>query len=150
MTPFQVVYLYFSLMVLALAWIKGGHAERFGVMVIILAYVAALVATPWRIDDFRVGEAATDVVVTLIFAWMALSRERWWPFAATASMVLALMVHLAMVLVPHLDERADVSARAGLGFLLILSLMAGVAERWLSGEAPVSRIHARRRRAAAV
>ncbi|MFN3669962.1 MAG: hypothetical protein ACK4VY_11675 [Brevundimonas sp.] len=148
MTPFQLFYLYFSLVVLALAWIKGGHTERLGVMVIILAYLSTL-ATPWRIDDFRVGEAAADVIVTLIFAWMALSRERWWPFAATASMVLALMVHLAMVLVPDLDQRADVSARAGLGLLLILSLMAGVAERWLSGEAPVSRLHAWRRRAAA-
>lgn len=145
MTPFQLFYLYFSLVVLALAWIKGGHTERFGAMVIILAYLSTLV-TPWRIDDFRVGEAATDVVVTLIFAWMALSRERWWPFAATASMVLALMVHLAMVLVPDLDGRADVSARAGLGLLLILSLLAGVAERWLSGEAPVSQFHAWRRR----
>jgi hypothetical protein len=54
-------------------------------------------------------------------------------------MVLALMVHLAMVLSPDLDGRADVSARAGLGLLLMISLLAGVAERWLAGETPVSR-----------
>ena len=149
MTPFQAFYLYFSLLVLALAWLRGGHTERLGVVVIIAAYLSAHAVSPWRLDDFRIGEAATDVVVTLAFAWMALSRERWWPFAATASMVLALMVHLAMVLTPHLDGRADVSARAGLGLLLLLSLLAGVAERWLAGETPVSRSLTWRRRAEA-
>lgn len=149
MTPFQVFYLYFSLAVLAVAWLKGGHTERLGVVVVILAYLSAYAVSPLRMGEFRIGEAASDVLVTLAFGWMALSRERWWPFAATAFMVLSLMVHLAVALTPHLDGRADVSARAGLGLLLVVSLLAGVAERWLSGEEPVSNAFAWRRRAEA-
>lgn len=143
MTPFQSFSLYFSLLVFGFVWLKGGHTERHGVVVLIVGYLASHFVTHWRLDewhldDWRVGETAVDVVVTLIFAWMALSHARWWTFTATAVMVLTLQVHLSMVLVPELDERADVSARIGLGLLLVLSLLTGVAERWLSGEKPVS------------
>lgn len=146
MTPFQAFYLYFSLAVFAVAWLKGGHTERLGVAAVIIAFILSYLLTPLRIGDLRVGEAAVDIVLTLVFLWMALSRDRWWPIAATAFMVLSLMVHLAMILVPELDQRADVSARYGLGVLTIIALLAGVGERWLSGERPVSQTLSWRRR----
>lgn len=139
MTPFQASYLCFSLAVFALAWLKGGHTERLGVVVTIVAYLSAYAVSPLRAGELRLGEAATDVLATLAFAWMALSRDRWWPFAATAFMVLTLIVHVCVALISQLDGRADVSARYGLGVLVIVSLLGGVAERWLAGEQPVSR-----------
>lgn len=150
MTPFQAFYLYFSLVVFALAWLKGGHTERLGVAVIVIAYLVSYVASPFQVDDLRAGEAAADIVLTLVFLWMALRRERWWPIAATAFMVLSLLVHVSMILVPELDPRADVSARYGLGMLTVIALLAGVGERWLSGEQPVSGSLSWRRRAKVV
>lgn len=139
MTPFQASYLCFSLAVFALAWLKGGHTERLGVVVTIVAYLSAYAVSPLRVGELRLGEAATDVLATLAFAWMALSRDRWWPFPATAFMVLTMIVHVCVALIPQLGGRADVSARYGLGVLVIVSLLGGVAERWLAGEQPVSR-----------
>jgi hypothetical protein len=139
MTPFQAFYLYFSLAVFALAWLKGGHAERRGVALLVVAFILSYLASPLRVGDLRVGEAVIDMALTLAFAWMAFRGDRWWPFAATAFMVLSMLVHLSMLLVPELDQRADLSARFGLGVLVIAALLAGVGERWLSGEQAVSR-----------
>jgi len=139
MTPFQAFYLYFSLVVFAVAWLKGGHPERRGVAYLVIAFVISYLATPLQIGDLRAGEAVADIALTLAFIWMAFKGDRWWPFAASAFMVLSLLVHLSMLLAPELDPRADVSARYGLGVLVIAALLAGVVERWLSGEPPVSR-----------
>jgi peptidoglycan/LPS O-acetylase OafA/YrhL len=146
MTPFQAFYLYFSLAVFALAWLKGGHPERRGVALLVTAFILSYLASPLKIDDLRVGEAVIDLVLTLALAWMAFRGDRWWPFAATAFMVLSMLVHLSMLLVPELDQRADLSARFGLGVLVITALLAGVGERWLSGELPISRGGVWRRR----
>jgi len=139
MTPFQAFYLYFSLAVFAIAWLKGGHPERRGVALLVTAFGLSYLSSPLMIGDLRAGEAVIDLVLTLALAWMTFRGDRWWPFAATAFMVLSMLVHLSMLLVPELDQRADLSARFGLGVLVIAALLAGVGERWLSGEQPVSR-----------
>lgn len=128
----------FSVFVFAAAWFKGAHPERFGAMVLIVAYVVSALAPSVKVlGDLLIYDAAADLVLLVIFIWMALKGERWWPFAAAAAMFLTLMVHLAMVLVPELDTRADLSARMGLTLLLVTALLAGVGERWLAGEQAV-------------
>jgi len=146
MTPFQAFYLYFSLAVFAVAWLKGGHPERRGVAFLVVTFIVSYLATPLQVGELRAGEAVADMVLTLALGWMAFRGDRWWPFAATAFMVLSLMVHLSLLLVPELDPRADVSARFGLGVLVIAALLCGVGERWLAGEQPVSRSLVWRRR----
>jgi hypothetical protein len=138
MTPLSIFLLVLSLVVFAVAWLKGGHAERTGVAICIVAYLAAYAGRSLRVGDVHVGDAASDLIVMLAFGWLALRSNRWWPFAATAVMVLTMAVHASMVLVPELTVRGDVSARLGLSVMLILALFAGVAERWLAGERPVS------------
>lgn len=138
MTPFSIFLLILSLAVFLIAWLKGGHAERAGVLICILAYLASYAGRGLMIDKLHVGDAVADVIVTGAFAWLALRSNRWWPFAATASMILMLLVHASMVLVPGLTVRGDMAARMGLSVVLILSLFAGVGERWLAGERPVS------------
>lgn len=124
-------------MVFALAWLKGGHTERFGVMVLVVAYIVSF-APPVMIGQLHAVHAFEDALLMLVFGWLALKRDRWWPLIMTATMVLTVLVHLSMVLVPELDRRADIAARLGLGVLTTLSLLIGVVERWLAGERPVS------------
>jgi uncharacterized membrane protein len=88
--------------------------------------------------NVAVSDAAIDLGLAFFFGWLALSRERWWPLFMTAAMVLTVLVHVAMFLVPTLGAHADVSARIGLGIVMGLGLLAGVAERWLAGELAVS------------
>lgn len=124
--------------VFAAAWFKGGHPERFGALVLILAFFVSAVAPHAKVlGNLLIYDAVADLVLLGVFVWMALKGERWWPFVAAASMFLTAMVHLAMVLTPNLDTRADMSARMGLTLLLVLALLGGVVERWLAGERPV-------------
>lgn len=121
----------------ALAWLKGGHTERFGVTVMIIAWVASS-APPVMIGRVHADHAVEDVILMLLFGALALKGDRWWPFAMTAALALTVLVHVSMLLGPDLDRRADISARLGLGVLTTTALLLGVAERWLAGERPVS------------
>jgi len=124
--------------VIPVAWFRGGHPERFAAGLLVVGYVMSMLSQPFRIADVVVGDAAADLVLTLIFGWMALNGDRWWPFAMTACLFLTLLVHLCVAVVPGLDHRADISARIGLGILAVSCLFLGVAERWLAGERPAS------------
>lgn len=138
MTPFSIFLLVLSLVVFLAAWLKGGHAERTGVLICVLAYLASYAGRGLVFNKLQVGDAVSDLVVTLAFVWLAMRSNRWWPFAATASMILMLVVHASMVLVPELTVRGDMAARMGLSVVLVLSVAAGIVERWLAGERPVS------------
>lgn len=125
------------MLVFALAWLKGGHTERFGATVLIIAWIVSS-APPVMIGRLHADHAVEDALLMVIFGWMALKGDRWWPLAMTVTMVLTVLVHVSMVVAPGLDHRADIAARLGLGVLTSLSLLIGVFERWLAGEPPVS------------
>lgn len=136
-SPFQIFYYVLSLLAFALAWLKGGHTERFGVTVLIVAWIVSF-APPVMIGRLHADHAVEDALLMILFGWLALKSDRWWPLAMTTTLALTVLVHVAMVVTPGLDHRADIAARLGLGVLTSLSLLLGVAERWLSGERPVS------------
>ncbi|WP_439478296.1 hypothetical protein [Brevundimonas sp.] len=141
MTWFSYLVLAFSMAVFALAWLKGGHPERFGALLMSTAYLVAAVAPPVVVaGGLMLFDAIADAALLAVFLWMSLKGDRWWPFLAAAAMVLTGLVHAAMILIPELDTRADLSARLGLTLLTVLALLAGVGERWLAGERPFSNL----------
>lgn len=141
MTWFSYFLLAFSILVFALAWLKGGHPERLGVVLMSAAFlVAALAPRVLVLGDMLLYDAISDTVMLAALLWMSFRGDRWWPFLAAAAMFLTAVVHGAMVLIPELDTRADMSARIGLTFLMVIALLAGVVERWLAGERPASEL----------
>lgn len=128
-----------SFVAFTVGWLKGGHPERFGVAVLLVHTLAETLHGEWRIGDVDAGIVAGRVVLMLIFGWLALRSTRWWPLAATASLVLILLVHLLVITTP-ISYFAAVSARVGLWLLLYAIVLVGAFERWMAGEAPVSRI----------
>ncbi|RYG17612.1 MAG: hypothetical protein EON96_06455 [Caulobacteraceae bacterium] len=141
MAPFQLFFLLVSLAVFATAWLRGGHTERAGVVILVAAYVAAVMAYPVTLNGFRLGEAVIDVLVLVAFVWLALRRDRWWTFGAAACAALTMVAHAMVLLTPDLQlhhVRADVAARWGIGLLMVVCLAAGVLERWMAGEIAVS------------
>ncbi|MDI6624806.1 MAG: hypothetical protein QME55_08750 [Brevundimonas sp.] len=123
----------------AVAWLKGGHAERFGVAVLLSGALIEMFFVHWQIGELEVGIAATQVVLLLIFGRLAFSSDRWWPLAVTGCMILIVTVHL-LVILTSVSFYAAISARIGVWLLLYVILIASVAERWLAGEAAVSRV----------
>lgn len=83
--------------------------------------------------------AASGLVITLIFLWLAFRSDRWWPFATAAALSLGVLVALLELVVgPGLSRYAAASAQLGLWLVVYATLLAGVGERWLAGETPVS------------
>jgi peptidoglycan/LPS O-acetylase OafA/YrhL len=141
LAPFQLFYLLLSLGVFAWAWLRGGHTERTGVAVFVLAFLSSFMLQTLTMKHFRLGEAIVDLALFAAMVWLALRRDRWWTLAAAAFSGLTLIAHAVMFLTPDLQEqhiRMDVASRWGIGVLLILCLGAGVIERWMAGERPVS------------
>lgn len=123
-----------SWLAIAALWLRGGPPERITAGLMVLVFPVSYVLHPWRMGNVMIGDAATDIVLTLFFAWLAFTRERWWPLVMIGAMVLTLLVHASMFLLPHLEAYSDLSARIGLGILSALTLLAGAGERWLAGE----------------
>lgn len=149
MTPVQTAVLLLTMAMILIAWIKGGHPERLGAGAILLWMIMSI-ATPagWHyimIGDLPVFDAALELALLAVFVRMALKGGRWWPFTASAVVTLSVLVYLALVFVPAFDRRAEISAHVGLVAALDLTLLAGVVERWLAGERPVSAAYWRRR-----
>ena len=94
----------------------------------------------------HVVTAASAIVVMLVFIWLSFRSGRWWPLAATPALILCAMVFVLEWLNPDLSRYAAISARIGLWMVVYLALLAGVGERWLAGEKPVSGAAVWRRR----
>lgn len=130
-------------------WLRGGHTERFAAAVLLSDWALSSVTFRWYVDNFSWGLAVQAVVVMVILGRLALRSNRWWPLAATAAMVLIVLVHVLTVVTP-ITNYAAVSARVGLWMVVNTALLAGVAERWMAGERAISDDRAwRRRRASA-
>lgn len=132
------------------AWLWGGHTERFAVAVLFCDYALT------RMTDGMTGAhelvAVSEFALAVIFAWLAFTSERWWTLVASGALMLCVLVFLLEWTNPELPRLAAISARSGLWFVIPLSLLAGVAERWLAGEQAVSdhrRWRSRRRRVGA-
>lgn len=137
-TPFLAAYYLLSLVALVATWLKGGHPERLGALATLIVFAVSFYTHQLRIDGFYVGDAVVDVGLTAFFVWMALTRDRWWPLVMSAIMALTLLVYVSALVAPGIGPYAVISARIGLGILTMLTLLAGVGERWLAGERPVS------------
>lgn len=145
--PVQAVYLASFLVILPLAWVWGGHTERRGAMLLIVAYVATLFGVELVIGRFRVGELAIDLVFLAFLIGLALRSNRWWPMVAVAVQVLTVVSYGALWLDPDLRLRDNVATRWVLGMVMLYSLLGGIIERWLAGEAPaMASLRSERRR----
>lgn len=142
MTPVQIGVLCVTIATILIAWIRGGHPERLGACAILI-WMMASIGAPASLHHVLVGavpvfDVALETALLAVFLKMALSGGRWWPFAASAVLTLSVLVYLALAFAPEMDRRAEISAHVGLVVALNLTLLAGVAERWLAGERPVS------------
>ncbi len=137
-TPFLAAYYVLSVLAVLAAWMKGGPPERLGALATLVVFAVSFWTHELRIGQFFAGDAVADVVFTGFVVWMAMTRDRWWPLIMSGIMALTLLVYLAALIVPGIGPYAVMSARVGLGILTMLTLLAGVLERWLAGEPPVS------------
>lgn len=138
MPPTQLFFLISTVVILPIAWLKGGHPERTGVAVLLVTYVAALFLQPLRIDRFFFGYAFTDLAMMAALIWMTLKYDRWWLFVASAAQGLSVLSYLTLLSRPELTARENIAAQWVFGLISLYALLAGVFERWLAGEPPAA------------
>lgn len=126
------------------AWLRGGHTERLAVAVLFWDHALTRLTVGMTSGHDLVG--VSELAVALIFLWIALRHRRWWTLVAAAALALCVMVFVLEWTTSHLSINAAISGRIGLWYVVHLSLLAGVVERWLAGERAVSDTAAWRRR----
>ncbi len=139
MTFWQLAGLWFGLMVYALAWLRGGHPERFGAAVLLFAGLLASPSNAWQVGGAYPGWAVLDGGMLVALGWLAFRSDRWWAMVAASSYGLMVFAQVIRLMDPTFSHYAMVSAHVGLGYVVDLALLGGVWERWLAGEPPAAR-----------
>lgn len=136
MTLWQLAGTWFALMVYAIAWVRGGRPERFGAAVLILDALMSSVLFRLGVSDVYPNAMVKESVWLLLIGVLAFRSDRWWPFVMTAALCLVVLIYSLRLIDPTLSHFAAVSAHVGLDYLIDLTLLLGVFERWLAGERP--------------
>ena len=148
-TPFYIAAYVLAVLAPSFGWLRGGHPERFGALVLLLDTVVSRLGDYWNFREAASVSVTQDIVVMLAFGWLAFRTDRWWPLAATALMALCVLVHVMEMMNPQLSRFATISAILGFWILLYIVVLGGVVERWLAGERAVSDDRIWRRRPSA-
>lgn len=135
MAPLQSFYLISILVVFAVAWFRGGHPERAGVVALLLTYVAGPFVFDLNFGRMRAGIALADVALLVALVWLSLRYDRWWLLFASAAQTLSVVSHAALLVNAEVTPRENMAAQWVFGLLALYALLAGVGERWLAGEA---------------
>lgn len=123
---------------ISVGWLRGGHPERFGAAILLLDYLVSRLGEQLQIREIFLVSVTQDFVFMLIFGWLALRVDRWWPIVVTASLALCILVRVIGMANPDLSTFAMYSAILGFWLVLYTAMLAGVWERRLAGERGVS------------
>lgn len=139
MHPVQIFYMVSLFVILALAWLGGGHTERAGVAMYVPLQISATAIQKLHIGDLLTGEFIIDCLWLLGLTWLAFKGNRWWPLVAMGFQTLVMFIYLATAVVPEFSLRTGILATWALAVILLYCLLGGVLERILAGETPVSK-----------
>jgi hypothetical protein len=132
--PTQLFFLISTVVILPIAWTKGGHPERMVVVVLLVNYLAGLFLEVARVGEFMFGLAAADLVLLIVLGWLTMRYDRWWLLLATAAQGLVVLAYLAVLTRPEITARENIVAQWVFGLFTLYALLGGVFERWLAGE----------------
>lgn len=136
MTVWQIAGTWFALTVYAIAWFGGGRPERFGAAVLILDGLVSVALFRWGLSGIYPNAMIEESVWLLVIGGLAFRSDRWWPIVMTAALCLIVFTYGLRLMDPSLSLYAAMSAHVGLGYVIDLTLLLGVLERWLAGEKP--------------
>lgn len=112
------------------AW-PGAKPQRWAALVVFVAWIgsAALQDRENRIDP-QYAIFALDLLVAVIFLWMALAWRRTWLMAIAAFQMLTTATHIAVMIDLRIWDYAYLTAYLAWSYLLLAALAWGGAEAW--------------------
>ena len=123
----------------AVGWFRGGQPERLAVGILIFYSLLSGLIYRWDLDDSGLLLMALNCARLVIFGWLCFRLDRWWPLVITAAVALMVFMHFAELLDSSVSHYVAISAVVGLGYLVYLTLLFSVCERWLAGEPAAGR-----------
>jgi len=118
----------------AVAWWRGGRAERLGAAILICDALLTTAIVGLAAPGVHRAAMMVQLVTASGILWLTFRFDRWWLFVASGALILCGLITAMEILNPALSLYAAVSAQLGLWGLVYLSLLAGAGERWLAGE----------------
>jgi hypothetical protein len=115
---------------LGFAWIKGGRAERLGVVLVLgmaLFRISAGAVSQARFHTVDPLSLVEDVIGFAGFTWIGLRARRYWPLCAAALQLLSLGAHLARMLRPNVDPVVYAFMKSLPTLLVCLAIAVGAA-----------------------
>lgn len=137
-TPFYIAANLLAFVSIMVCWLRGGHPERFGALLLLVDYVVSEAGDQLGVRDGDLVPVTQDFILMLAFGWMTLRTDRWWSIVVTASLVLCVLVRIIGMMNPELSTYAMRSAILGFWIVIYMAALAGVVERWLAGEPAAS------------
>ncbi|HEX3699744.1 MAG TPA: hypothetical protein VHV27_03630 [Phenylobacterium sp.] len=122
---------------LAALW-KGGREERIVAVAFLLNTAVSYLLLDYRFSGTQWGEFAVDAAFFLVLGAVALRSSRYWPIAAAAFQLLAVVTHAASVLDRHLGGWAYLTAGIIWTQMVTLSLAVGTYNRWRERRQPAA------------
>jgi hypothetical protein len=132
--PTQLFFLISTVVILPVAWLKGGHAERMVAVILLANYLVGPFLQPARIGELMFGLAIADTILLGVLGWLTLKYDRWWLLLATAAQGLVVLAYLAVMTRPEITARENIVAQWVFGLITLYALLGGVLERWLAGD----------------
>lgn len=114
----------------AFAFWKGGPSERVGALGMILAWLSTAFFENTRWAEPQTGVMITDAALFLFLAVLALRSDRFWPMCAAGFQLLIVLTHIAWWIDAGLGKWAYFTAVMIWGYLVLIALLVGTANRW--------------------
>ena len=120
----------FAFLVCGAALWKGGRDERIGSATLLINMAATVALRDRSWSPVQYGGFAVDVATLAVFLMLALRSSRFWPMAAAAFQLLAVMTHVAKLVDPLLKPWAYITAIVIWTYLLFITLGVGTWNAW--------------------
>jgi hypothetical protein len=129
-TPLQQVWMVCMLAVAVLSLWRGGWPER---TVAIGTFIGSIAAAVFQDKSNINGQQWADLIVDLaslvLFAWVALRSDRWWPLWATAFQLINVVLYVARLADVRVGAKAPFMASVIWSYLILLTVVVGVWSR---------------------
>ncbi|MDE2488318.1 MAG: hypothetical protein KGO51_13065 [Alphaproteobacteria bacterium] len=120
----------FFLIVCGAALWKGGRDERVVAVGLLLSWAVSYLSLIQRRPGTQWGEFAADALLLALLGVVALRSRRYWPLAAAAFQLLAVVTHAATLVDRHLGAWAYITANVIWTQLITMALAIGTYNDW--------------------
>jgi len=122
------------------AFLSGGAPQRVTAVVTAIGWLGSgYLQQPADLIDPQYATFALDLVLLLVFAWIALHWRRGWSMAVVSFQLLTMLTHIAIMIDLRIAARAYVTAYLAWSYLLLLAVAWGGWAGWKDrrrGKAP--------------